>query len=110
MPPLPLLFLMLLCATLGLLLPEPAARGYETSKLLNGIATEADVTTDLYVNLRPTLIDGLLRTNGDFGPELPLPPSPIVSRPAFLSFLSGPRPVLRLEEPNGVEILNPLAI
>ena len=44
---------------LQVLLPEPAARGYETSKLLNGIATEVDVTTDLYANLRPTLIDGL---------------------------------------------------
>lgn len=30
------------------------------SKLLNGIAAVADVTTDLYVNLGPMLLDGLL--------------------------------------------------
>jgi len=58
-PPLPLLFLILLCATLRLLLLEPAARGYETSKLLNGIATEADVTTDLYVTSDPRFSTGL---------------------------------------------------
>src|SRR4051794_21392206 len=58
-PPLPLLFLLLLCATLRLLLPEPAARGYETSKLLNGITAEADVTTDLYVTSDPRLSTGL---------------------------------------------------
>jgi len=32
-----------------LLLPKPAAQGYETNQLLNGIAAKADVTTDLYV-------------------------------------------------------------
>jgi hypothetical protein len=28
---------------------KPAAQGYETSQLLNGIAAKADVTTDVYV-------------------------------------------------------------
>jgi hypothetical protein len=37
------------------------------SKLLNGIAAVADVTTDLYVNLRPMLIDGLLASTNGFG-------------------------------------------
>jgi hypothetical protein len=39
-------------------LPEPAARGYETSKLLNGIAAVEDVTTDLYVTSDPCFSTG----------------------------------------------------
>ena len=42
------------------LLPKPAARGYETSKLLNWIAAEADVTTDLYVTSDPCFSTGFL--------------------------------------------------
>ena len=54
------LFTFFLCH-FRLLLPEPAARGYETSKLLNGIATEADVTTDLYVTSDPCFSTGFSR-------------------------------------------------
>jgi hypothetical protein len=55
-PALPVPFLR--CAP-GSFCRNPRPRGYETSKLLNGIVTEVNVTTDLYANLRPTLIDGL---------------------------------------------------
>ena len=39
----------------GSLLLKLAARGYETSKLLNEIAAIADVITDLYVTSDPCL-------------------------------------------------------
>src|SRR3982751_5779388 len=41
--------------------PSAGTRGsrLREEQLLNGIVTEVDVTTDLYANLRPTLIDGL---------------------------------------------------
>src|SRR3954452_12683100 len=54
-------FCLFLCygVPLQVLLPKLAARGYEPSKLLNGTVAEVGVTTDLYANLRPTLIDGL---------------------------------------------------
>jgi hypothetical protein len=42
----------------GSLLPEPAARGYEISKLLNEIAAVADVITDLYVTSDPYFSTG----------------------------------------------------
>jgi hypothetical protein len=54
-----LLFCALFLAISDSLLLGSAAQGYETSKLLNGIAAVADVTTDLYVNLGPMLLDGL---------------------------------------------------
>jgi hypothetical protein len=38
----------------------PAARGYVTSKLLNGIAAGADVITDLYVTSDPRLTTGFM--------------------------------------------------
>jgi hypothetical protein len=41
-------------------LPKPAARGYETSRLLNGIAAKAHVTTDLYVTSDPCFSTGFL--------------------------------------------------
>ncbi len=43
------------------LLLGSAAQGYETSKLLNGIAALADVTTDLYVTSGLCLSTGFLR-------------------------------------------------
>ena len=42
----------------GSLLPEPAARGYEISKLLNEIGAVADVITDLYVTSDPCFSTG----------------------------------------------------
>jgi len=57
-PPFPLLLPLLFFATAGPFLPEPAARGYETGKLLNGIAAEAAVTTDLYATSDPCLSTG----------------------------------------------------
>ena len=43
---------------LGSPLPEPAARGYEASRLLNEIAAVADVITDLYVTSDPCFPSG----------------------------------------------------
>jgi hypothetical protein len=45
-----------------LLLLEPAARGYKKSKLLNGIAAEANVTNDLYVTSDPCLSTGFSKS------------------------------------------------
>jgi hypothetical protein len=42
----------------GSILLKPAARGYEVSKLLNEIAAEADVITDLYATSDPRLSTG----------------------------------------------------
>jgi hypothetical protein len=50
--------LLIFLAMTGPLLPEPAARGYETSKLLNGITAKAVVTTDLYVTSDPCFSTG----------------------------------------------------
>ena len=55
-----LLLFTIFLAISGSLLLEPVARGYETSKLLNWIAAEADVTTDLYVTSDPCLSTGFL--------------------------------------------------
>ncbi len=69
-----------LLAITGSLLPKPMAWGYETSKLLNGIAAWADVTTDLYVTQDPSLSTGLsLSTNVGRGPRLPQAPAPLLS-------------------------------
>jgi hypothetical protein len=48
------------CLSHHRLLLLETARGYETSKLLNGIAAVADVVTDLSVTSDPTLNNGLL--------------------------------------------------
>jgi hypothetical protein len=55
---LPFALLLVFLTMTGSLLPEPAARGYEISKLLNEIAAVADVITDLYVTSDPCFSTG----------------------------------------------------
>jgi len=67
-------------AITGSLLLGPAARGYESSKLLNGIAAVADVITDLYVTSDPRLTTGSSSSNVIAGLSLPQAPAALVSK------------------------------
>jgi hypothetical protein len=55
---LPFALLLVFLAMTGSLRPEPAARGYEISKLLNEFAVVADIVTDLYVTSDPCFSTG----------------------------------------------------
>jgi hypothetical protein len=61
--PLDFPLLLLFLAISGSPLLGPAARGYELSKLLNGIAAVADVITDLYVTSDTRLTTGSSSSN-----------------------------------------------
>ena len=58
---------------------EETARGAKPSKLLIEIEGFTFVISELSATSDPRFSTGFLRAIGNFGPELPLPPSPIVA-------------------------------
>src|SRR5690348_8312409 len=71
--------------------PEETARGAKPSKLLIEIEGLTFVISELSATSDPRLSTGSLHADGDFGPELPLPPTPILShRVPFVSVWATP--------------------